>query len=147
MNASEAKAIMCIELDELIELAKAMGTTDAKIVNRIIDAQDNTLQRQRVKAECSRMKEELAVSAPRTVGWMEDAAVIWGRVPSSSANRLEADCGSPAGVAVVGNKSGNVKNMSSIDHYKKPSCMRTAGTRSEDLSPAPFESWQGSFTC
>ena len=69
---------MCIELDELIELGKAMGTTDAKIVSRIIDAQDNILQRQREKAAYFRMKEECGVPAPRTVGRPGDAGVIWG---------------------------------------------------------------------
>ncbi len=49
---------MCIGLIKLIELAKVMGTTDAKIVNRIIDAQDYALQRQREKAESSRMRAE-----------------------------------------------------------------------------------------
>ena len=45
---------MCIELDKLIELAKAMGTTDREAVNRIIEAQDRLLQTQKEKAESSR---------------------------------------------------------------------------------------------
>jgi hypothetical protein len=49
---------MWIELNELIELAKATGTTDARTVNIIIDVQDHVLQRQREKAEYSRRKAE-----------------------------------------------------------------------------------------
>jgi hypothetical protein len=57
------KAIMYISLSELIELGRVMDATNAKIANEIIDAQDYALQRQREKAECSRMNVELALPA------------------------------------------------------------------------------------
>ena len=55
---------MCIGLSKLIELANRIGTTDVKAVNRIIDAQDYALQRQRMKAESSRKKAEPVCPQP-----------------------------------------------------------------------------------
>jgi len=64
---------MWTELNELIELAKAMGTTDARTVNIIIDAQDDMLQRQREKAECSRLNAACAMPGPglARTGWRD----------------------------------------------------------------------------
>jgi len=55
---------MCIGLSKLIELGNRIGTTNAKAVNRIIDAQDYALQRQRVKADSSRKKAEPVYAQP-----------------------------------------------------------------------------------
>jgi hypothetical protein len=64
---------MWTELNELIELAKATGTTDARTVNIIIDAQDFALQKQREKAECSRKNAERTVLGPGVArtGWTD----------------------------------------------------------------------------
>jgi hypothetical protein len=65
--------MMWIELNELIELAKATGTNDARTVNMIIDAQDYALQKQKEKAEFSRMNAEWAVLGPglARTGWRD----------------------------------------------------------------------------
>jgi hypothetical protein len=55
---------MCIEINKLIEIARAMGTTDATVVNRIIDAQDYALQKQKEKTGSARKKAEWACVEP-----------------------------------------------------------------------------------
>jgi len=42
------------KLDKLIKLGEKAGTTNAKVIDRIINAQDYALQRQKEKAEDSR---------------------------------------------------------------------------------------------
>jgi hypothetical protein len=53
-TALEAKAIMSSKLDKLIKLGERAGTTNAKTIDRNINAQDYTLPRQKEKAEDSR---------------------------------------------------------------------------------------------
>ena len=56
------KVTMSTKLNRLIKLGETAGTTNAKIIERIVNAQDYALRRQKERAEASRKKANRSAS-------------------------------------------------------------------------------------